>query len=172
MPESTLEQLLGSLVLALQNKELKSKQTAFYQHFEDLEKAKEMAAWETIANFINEKTNDSLTPKVTSNMFQRAKAKANRMQKRVGIVSQKSLVTHQPIENKISNNGETEQPQKKDSGYSNAEWELVGISSQRLIDDLNEYGLSPEEVRSWGCANDVGRRKKLTELVRKLQKGK
>jgi len=46
-----------------------------------------------------------------------------------------------------------------------AEWTEIGVTAVRLIDDLISFGLTPAEVYEWGCANDVQRRKKLTELT-------
>lgn len=47
------------------------------------------------------------------------------------------------------------------------DWGRIGISSQRLIDDLIENEITPEIVASWNCANESAVRKKLTIYVTK-----
>lgn len=53
-----------------------------------------------------------------------------------------------------------------------SDWNSIGVENNRLIDDLIEFGLTPTDVKEWGCANDIIRRKKLTELIAKQNKGR
>jgi hypothetical protein len=51
-----------------------------------------------------------------------------------------------------------------------SEWNDIGVETARLIDDFIEAGLTPVEIKAWGCTNDMQRRKRLTELLVKRSK--
>lgn len=61
---------------------------------------------------------------------------------------------------------------KQSTPTETSEWNSIGVENNRLIDDLIEFGLTPTDVKEWGCANDIIRRKKLTELVAKQNKAR
>lgn len=58
------------------------------------------------------------------------------------------------------------------TSYSVSDWAECMISSQRLIDDLNDEGLSPSEVKSWDCPTERAIRNKLTEFTNKKSRKK
>ncbi|MCR8998666.1 TraK family protein [Rahnella perminowiae] len=51
-----------------------------------------------------------------------------------------------------------------------SEWHNINVRTQRLINDLEENGFSPEEVSSWNEPNDTAIRNRLTQIT--LKKGK
>lgn len=160
----TIEDLLSPLCDAIRDKKHKSKQATFNLYLPDLLQAKEIYSWKQISEYINTHTNSNIALLAYRNMVARAKKKVEGQQRQN---SDHPLATH--------NAKSTESKQvlsRVPTDRINEEWKCTGITSQRLIDDLNEYGLSPDEVISWGCANDTARRKKLTEIKLKSGKGK
>ncbi|MEZ9438310.1 hypothetical protein [Vibrio atlanticus] len=51
-----------------------------------------------------------------------------------------------------------------------SEWEKIGINNPRLITNIEKARLTPGEVKSWGCANEMQISKRVTEYLIKMNK--
>ncbi|WP_139151656.1 hypothetical protein [Vibrio cyclitrophicus] len=51
-----------------------------------------------------------------------------------------------------------------------SEWEKIGINNPRVIKNIVKAQLTPEEVKSWGCANEMQISKRVTEHLIKMNK--
>lgn len=51
-----------------------------------------------------------------------------------------------------------------------SEWEKIGINNPRLIKNIAKAQLTPDEVKSWGCANEMQISKRVTEYLIKMNK--
>ncbi len=51
-----------------------------------------------------------------------------------------------------------------------SEWEKIGINNPRLISNIEKALLTPDEIKSWGCANEMQVSKRVTEYLIKMNK--
>lgn len=51
-----------------------------------------------------------------------------------------------------------------------SEWEKIGINNPRLIKSIERAQLTPDEIKSWNCANEMQISKRITEYLIKMNK--
>ncbi|WP_394142904.1 hypothetical protein [Vibrio chagasii] len=51
-----------------------------------------------------------------------------------------------------------------------SEWEKIGINNPRLIKNIERAQLTPDEIKSWNCANEMQISKRITEYLIKMNK--
>jgi hypothetical protein len=81
-----------------------------------------------------------------------------------GVVPTKTVsVTTIPVDNKPV----PENPIKGESvvNVELSEWEKIGITNPVLIKKINRAQLTPSEIKSWNCANEMQITKRVTEIL-------
>ncbi|EJE8675705.1 hypothetical protein M5236_004420 [Vibrio parahaemolyticus] len=80
---------------------------------------------------------------------------------------------------KILLSAETSQPQPElntqaqtISPFSDADWKAIGIHNDHLISRLQETDLTPNEVKSWNCANQIQLSNRISEYRQRKMKRK
>jgi len=147
---SETQELLQNLVNLLNQAEVKSKQTAFNLCYEDLSKAKELASWDAIANYVNEHTKEQLTGRIASNMFQRAKANRDKQ-------SKKRLSTKNSLKSTLENVKDNESNEAENHIAQDLlkEYMKVCFNKEIIARNAIENNISLELIQQWRCPNFV-----------------
>ncbi|WP_049778720.1 hypothetical protein [Erwinia tasmaniensis] len=161
-----LQDLLEPLADLLNQSGLKSKQAAFNRHYNDLVKAKEIASWESISNYLNELTGDHLTAKSINTLFHRAKAKVKKQ------LGQSRTVVTEPIA--LSRSGSnveshlgTEVEEPKASNELLNQYLKVCFNNERIALRAIEGGVSIDTIGTWKSPNPVRLGNTLTNYISK-----
>lgn len=145
-----LDELLGSLCVAIKDKKLKSKQAAFNLFLSEIGEAKSSYTLEQICECINRNTGLSLSNDTYRTMIDRAKRKQS-IQKR-----ETALVT-KPIEGKVAidEKGKVKEKPFSISNEAYKDYMNACFNKERIVQQAIENDVSVETIRSWECANFV-----------------
>lgn len=58
------------------------------------------------------------------------------------------------------------------SNFSSSDWKAIGIHNDHLISRLQETDLTPDEVKSWNCANQIQLSNRISEYRQRKMKRK
>lgn len=161
-----LQDLLTPLADLLNQSGLKSKQAAFNRHYNDLVKAKEIAAWEAISTYLNNMTGDHLTAKSINVLFHRAKAKVDKQPGQL-----RSVVTEPTASSKSGSNAKSQLG--TDGGEQKASNELLNkylkvcFNNERIALRAIEGGVSIDTIETWKSPNAVRLGNTLTNYISK-----
>lgn len=161
-----LQDLLQPLVTLLSQSGLKSKQAAFNRHFDDLARAKEIASWEAISNYINVQTDDHLTAKSINAIFHRAKAKNEKQLGRFMPVSPRPTSSLRSRRERESQKGSVD----FESNVSDTllkQYMQVCFNNERIALRAIEGGVSIDIIESWKSPNSVRLGNALTNYISK-----
>lgn len=154
----TTDDVLNLLASELKRPDIRSKQAAFDIHIiniDDLLNNKKVAI-KYICCQINKKTELDLKYTTIKTMCSRARSKNNIVE-----LTEKELINPvSPAEKKQIIEANSPTTEHKTTVKN---WEEIQVTSEGLIENLNKYSISPEEVKGWNCANELQISKKLTE---------
>lgn len=163
MTRDELYQKLKPLAEGLQN-ELVSKQHTFNQFINIVNSCKadginNKLLVEAINHWLSD--DEKITLAYFKNLLSRSKGKVGAKKVVSSQISSLITKTSDGIKNDINDFQPIEQP----STSTGLDWVDTGITSQRLIADLVENGITPDIIAEWNCANESAIRKKFTVFI-------
>ncbi|CNK26179.1 Uncharacterised protein [Yersinia aldovae] len=166
MTDEQIVQCLAALINTLKSPNIKSKQFAFNKHLEAIETClNEGLSQKKICETINNETSSTINFRAFETMLGRARKKSGSN----NTPTRKS--TNITYSSSVKSEKETEMKPERAVTSLVEDWKDIGVTTQRLIDDFIENGLTPEDVKLWQLPNDASRRKKLTEIISRKNKG-
>ncbi|ELW2866184.1 hypothetical protein QMI71_004586 [Salmonella enterica] len=163
MTREELYQKLKPLAEGLQN-ELVSKQHTFNQFINIVNSCKDdginnKLLVEAINNGLPD--GNKITLAYFKNLLSRSKGKVEAKK----AVSPKALPSTSKSDDGLQNESDNSKTIKQPSASTDLDWVSAGITSQRLIADLVENGITPDILSEWNCANESAVRKRLTVFI-------
>lgn len=158
-----LDDLLGSLCVAIKDKKLKSKQAAFNLFLSEIGDAKSLYTLEQICECLNRNTGLSLSNDTYRTMIDRAKRKQS-IQKGKPKSIKNPIGVEVAIDKKESVTEKSSIDVDVDPQNLN-NYLRVCFNSERIAKRAIEAGVSIEEIKSWKCPNQINLGTKLSNHI-------